>query len=543
MCCYSGDPEDDPLLTSELSISGSVVDDYGTVNGAIVRIQCTDRFTQTDSSGKFIFEGLNTNILVKLTAWAEGYYIAGGAEYPSGVDTILLHLIKIPVGDNPDYEWLSSYQTEGKAGNCENCHSESGGSLPFDEWILDAHSKSASNSRFLSMYLGSDVYGNQSPPTRFGYNRDYGYYPLPPKFDDTWFGPGYKLDFPSTQGNCAACHAPLLAVNNPYGIDPSILDGVAKEGINCDFCHKIWDVKLNEVTGLPNDNMPGVLSYDFRRPEDGHQFFAGPFDDVAPGEDTYREIQNESAYCAPCHYAKFWDVEIYTSYGEWLASPYSNTSAGQTCQDCHMPPGMTNRFATVLAGGNVRESSKIYSHLMPGARDENLLRNSVTMSVNASRNDNEVSATVEITNNKTGHHVPTDSPLRHLILLVEAVNENGNRLEQKSGSVLPDWCGIGDPNEGYYAKLPGKVYAKILEDSWSGYIPTAAYWNRTRIISDTRLAAFETDRTSFTFSDEYSGNITLCVSLLYRRAYKQLMDWKNWNEPDIVMVKETIEMN
>jgi hypothetical protein len=64
--------------------------------------------------------------------------------------------------------------------------------------------------------------------------------------------------------------------------------------------------------------MPGVLSFEFRRPPDDHQFFAGPYDDVGfvGSEDTYSSLQTESALCAPCHFGTFWDTTIYNSFGE-----------------------------------------------------------------------------------------------------------------------------------------------------------------------------------------------------------------------------------
>jgi hypothetical protein len=109
---------------------------------------------------------------------------------------------------------------------------------------------------------------------------------------------------------------------------------VAAEAISCEFCHKIRDVNLDPQTGLPFQNMPGVLSCQFRRPPQGHQFFAGPFDDVAPGEDTYSTLQIQSQFCAACHYGIFWEEVIYDSFGEWLRSPYSSPDNGQTCPGC-----------------------------------------------------------------------------------------------------------------------------------------------------------------------------------------------------------------
>jgi len=531
-----------PVDGGELSISGFVFDSNGSVEDAVVRIQCTEISARTDSFGYFLINGLNTDGKFRLTAWAYGYYIAGGKRYLAGTDSVEFKLTPLLEGDNPDYKWLSSYSSQNNELNCENCHSGSNESLPFDEWIRDAHSQSAGNIRFLNMYLGTDVIGNKSPLTRFGYNRDYGKFPLPPDYDHTWFGPGYKLDFPDTEGNCATCHTPLTAINDPYGTDPSELDGAAAEGINCDFCHKIWDVKLNPENGLPFENRPGILSYEFKRPFNGHQFFAGPFDDVAPGEDTYTPIQKESAYCAPCHFGKFWEVEIYNSYGEWLESPYSDPETGQTCQDCHMPPGLNDHFASIDAGGNIRESSKIHSHLMPGTRDEKLLRNALSLNATAVRKEGEIRVQIEITNDKTGHHVPTDSPLRHLILIVEARDSKGNMLNQNSGPIIPEWCGVGDQEQGNYSGYPGKVYAKILKDSWTGLQPTAAYWNKIQLISDNRIAANQTDYSSFTFNDSPSNSVDINIKLIYRRAYKQLMDSKGWTDPDIIMVERLIRL-
>jgi len=41
-------------------------------------------------------------------------------------------------------------------------------------------------------------------------------------------------------------------------------------------------------------------------------------------------------------------------------------------------------------------------------------------------------------------------------------------LLQLEGPTIPQWCGTGDPNQGYYAGLAGTAYAKILEQLWTG---------------------------------------------------------------------------
>ncbi len=305
----------------------------------------------------------------------------------------------------------------------------------------------------------------------------------------------------------------------------------------CDFCHKIWDVKLDPSTGLPYPNTPGVLSYEFRRPFEGHQFFAGPFDDVAPGEDTYSAIQTESAFCAPCHFAVFWDTTMYNSYGEWLTSSYSEPETGQTCQDCHMPQLGATQFATDDAGGLTRDPITIFSHRMLGALDQDFLQNALEMRVETEHGDGYLQVAVSLFNDNTGHKIPTDSPLRHMLLVVEALDEDGNLLTLENGPTLPPWAGEGEPDKGYYAGLPGKGYALILQELWTEISPSGAYWNPTRVVEDTRLEPFEEDFSIYRFSVPEGGAMQVHVKLLLRRAFIEMMDQKGWTDPDIIMAE------
>jgi len=532
------------------SIRGVVVDSAGRpVAGATVRLQATALSTVADAEGRFTLTGMQPGRAVRLTAWASGYYNGGGKDdiLPGATDVKIV-LPAHAGADAPGYAWLSAFSSAGYAGsgengNCQNCHADPvdpTSDLPFDEWSRDAHAGAARNPRFLSMFLGTDLAGDQSPLTRYGLDRDYGRIPLRPDPSQPYYGPGYKLDFPDTNGNCAACHAPAAGVNAPYGTDPAGATAVGAEGVTCDFCHKVWGVHLDQSTGLPSLNMPGVLSFEFRRPPAGHQFFAGPFDDVAPFEDTYSPIQRQSQFCAPCHFGAFWDTQIYNSFGEWLASPYSEASTGKTCQDCHMPSGKADVFARPDKGGLERDPATIVSHLMPGASSADLLGNAVSMRVSAVREKGSLIVAVTLTNDKAGHDVPTDSPLRQMILLVSAVDAQGRALAFLDGPRVPEWGGVGDPAGGDYAGLPGEGFAKILAELWTDVSPTGAYWNPTRIASDNRLAPFQSDVSRYTFALPAEGEAVVRISLLYRRAFKELMDQKGWDVPDIVMGQETI---
>ncbi|MGD8621861.1 MAG: hypothetical protein PVH60_07915 [Anaerolineales bacterium] len=544
----SAQPTQSATPTSRMdTISGVVMDEKGPVSGAVVRVQTTASYAVSDEQGRFTLlledpmaEDLN------LTGWAKGYFCSGPFVASAGDHDVVVQLTHHSDEDNPDYQWLPSrfYPGEGENQGCAECHSREGTdfsfSLPVDEWLLDAHSQSATNARFLTMYNGTDLQGNQSPLTRKGSSRDYGSFPLPPDPSKPYYGPGYKLDFPDSAGNCASCHTPAAAVNDPYNTDPNNLSGVEAEGMPCDFCHKVWDVKLDPNTQMPNPNYPGVLSIEFLRPHEGHQFFAGPLDDVAPGEDTYSAIQDESAYCAACHFGVFWDITIYNSYGEWLESPYSDPETGQTCQDCHMPPTGATQFATTEAGGLVRDPDQIFSHRMPGALDRELLEDALDMQVIAAREGDILRVTVTLYNDNTGHKIPTDSPLRHMLLVVEASNDAGEPLTQIEGPVLPSWAGEGSPARGYYAGQPGKGYALILQEIWTEISPSGAYWNPTRVVEDTRLQPFQEDFSQYEFQISYAGDVQVRVRLLLRRAFIEMMDQKGWSDSDILMTEEVL---
>jgi hypothetical protein len=522
-------------------VSGIVVGSDGPQAGAIVRIQTTNRFTTTDASGRFELDVSNLDSFpLDLTAWADGYFCSGPVTAHAGEKELRIDLKPHHRGDNPDYQWLSAEHQidEGEDRGCVACHSRSNDlsfSLPFDEWRSDAHSASARNPRFLSMYLGTDLDKRKSPTTRYFHDRDYGTKPLPPDADKPYHGPGYKLDFPDTAGNCATCHVPVAAVDAPYQADPAAASGVAAEGVTCDLCHKVSGIISDPDSGLPYPNRTGVMSMRFQRPPESHQFFAGPFDDVAPGEDTYSPLQRESLFCAPCHFATFWGTEIYGSFREWLESPFSDPRTGKTCQECHMPATGADYFARPDKGGRHRPDILIRGHYMPGANDENLLRKAVSMNLKARREQDEIEVTVEIINDQTGHHVPTDSPLRHLILIVNATGKDGKRIKQIAGPTLPDWTGKGDPSAGNYAGQPGKVFAKVLREEWTHIEPSGAYWNPTRIVSDNRIPAGTSDSTTVAFKTDGEQSITIKAKLYFRRAFRKLMVQKGWTAPDILM--------
>ena len=204
-------------------------------------------------------------------------------------------------------------------------------------------------------------------------------------------------------------------------------------------------------------------------------------------------------------------VLVYSSLAEWQASQYSQPGTTKSCQNCHMPPVASQRFVFPEKGGQARDYYVVQSNRMRGARDEAFMKNAVTMTATDQVNGNQIQVDVRITNDKTGHSVPTDSPLREVLLVVTAKDANGQILGLASGTKLPDWAGN-------YAGQPGKTFAKVLQDQWTKELPTGAIWRPVKIVEDTRLTAGVTDQTRDTFKAAGGKIATLDVQLIYRRA-------------------------
>ena len=185
-----------------------------------------------------------------------------------------------------------------------------------------------------------------------------------------------------------------------------------------------------------------------------------------------------------------------------------------------------------------RDPATIFSHQMPGATDGDLLQHTAELSLTTGHTADRVMVTVDVTNTLAGHHIPTDSPLRQILLVVEATDSQDNELQLVEGPILPKWAGD-------LAGQPGVYFAKILQELWTEVMPTGAYWNPTRVVEDTRLPALETHTSSYTFAipsaiDE--DTISIEAHLYFRRAFYDLVQQKNWDVPDIQMEQIATEI-
>ena len=161
---------------------------------------------------------------------------------------------------------------------------------------------------------------------------------------------------------------------------------------------------------------------------------------------------------------------------------------------------------------------------------------------------NTLDFTVNVTNTKAGHKFPTDSPLRHLILVVDARDRSGTPLILVGGDRIPNWAGPGPNTSTEYARrledagvedyggLPGETFANLLVEEETNLSPGMAYWNETKLASsnsDTRLWPFTPDPSFYSFAMPDAGDVTINVKLMYRFAFFDLMAWQEWlDQPD-----------
>jgi len=550
-----------PTSTSNIPETGPVIVKIANtdqkVDKAVVRMVGTDYADDFDqnilslptcSKGEYI------------SAWAQGYYIltfpcVDGLTVPYTVE-----LERFSQGDNSNYAWLN-------AGSCQTCHAGSSPNLgEYNQWINDGHSKAFVSTYFSTTYMGTDVSGRPSQQIQWTILEDgQKIYPLidPMKPD---YGAGYRLDYPVSNGNCAFCHVPAGAPGTLQEMNLAGLIGLSHgstlptetEGVTCDICHKVTDVLVEKNSRLPYDDRPGVLSMSLLRPFSPEQFNFGPLAYEStldnPSKATCFPVFGESKFCAACHYARFANTLIYGSYKEWLDSPYSNPANTnyRTCQDCHMreetdPANPIPAHREACSDAN-RESQN-YSHNMmkygldtanPTRQIPTIVQGAAKVSLAPVLANGQIHVTVTVQNTGAGHKFPTDSPLRHLILLIKAEDWRGSPLTQSGGPTVPVWAA---PDLAGYG---GQIFAHLLKDKDTNLAPSFAYWNPVEPAwdgADTRLVPGVPVQTVYSFAAPYDRSAKITARLIYRKAFKNVVDKKGWplSDLDVEVTSTSVE--
>jgi MYXO-CTERM domain-containing protein len=326
-------------------------------------------------------------------------------------------------------------------------------------------------------------------------------------------------------------------------------------GVSCDMCHSIADIDLS------NPNFPGIFPdvVTLTRPENnGWVVMYGALGDVTYEQTGWMRAayqpQLKSEVCAACHQDAndpnedhSFDVDPLPplkpaiisepTYVEWLDTRYADPEdeLHAECVDCHM--AATNAGAACDRVTLGRPDGDVRSHRILGTTAE-FLENALSVTMEADIVGDSVEVKVEITNDQTGHHVPTGVTIRNMILLVEASQaSDGEPLEHTGSTVIhnlggcepssaPGEC-LAAPDQGYYGGLPGRLYGKI-NISEAGGSPTF-FTDAVAIVDDNRIAALATDTTNYSFAvPADSGDLEVRARVIYRRSWRALVDGKDW---------------
>jgi CarboxypepD_reg-like domain/Cytochrome c554 and c-prime len=502
-----------PVLTAQSGVSGQVFDanTLQPLQGVKVTWQATTETTISDQNGLFSLPAAQGTNIVIVGALREFYY--GSVTTTTPATGVTLYLEPVAHGNDPNYSFMEPMM-------CATCHPDQ-----YEQWNGSPMAKAGSNTWVYDIYDGTGTAGGMGG---FVYTRD----------------SIHAGSHPNSE--CASCHQPEPWVEN-FGKPLDRLSNLSNgslHGISCEVCHKISDVDETK-TNYPGI-WPGIVTID--RPASPlvqHQVTYGVLGDVSyESPMMMRPSYNPELVaetCAACHQDKNdpdgdYDFEEANgvisepTYLEWKASPYSDPSSPMyaSCVDCHMPA-----FGAIHAGDAdgydepVRDPSTIRSHNILGTTPE-YLENAVELFVDSTRDATGVDVTVEVLNSLTGHTVPTGVTVRNMVLLVEAVRvSDGQTLAHLGNQTIHALGGFGNPAQGYYAGLPGKLYAKHNEDA-NGNGPTF-YTDAAAIRWDTRIPALASDVTNYRFdAPAGTGEVEIRTRLIYRRCFRFLVDAKQW---------------
>ena len=522
---------------NKTTIRGRVTSVYGPVQHARVRIPGEEKYVLTDRRGEYRLQPAHVHFQgVRITAGKEGWFNNARFAGPLG-RTQDIYLNPIYLNDNPDYRFISPV-------TCSRCHTKL-----TRYWDQSKMAHTTSNPKVLDMLYGTDAFQRKNAQ------------------------PGYRLDHPNSNGNCAVCHAPSAAVSSPWSQDlRSVLQSPRTEwdGISCDYCHKIQKV-------FPDKTKPSRMAPIFERQFSsiGNSILVfGPYDDVVvpPMAASYSSVFDKGQFCAACHghfkpigKGKKWDhakvyspsewkgfglkddtiLPIQTTYQEWKhwqdQLSLTDPNKGKKCQDCHMSwrKDMLPYDNYVVDGaarrmwGTYRSPENIHPHQFDGGT-QTQLKTALSMEIDGKITGKKLDINVYITNTNGGHWVPTGETMRSIMLVLNVADSNGKPLKMVKGERLPEWTGKGNVAAGNYAGLPGSVFARVLQDD-KGHL-NVPFWRATSIASDTRIRP----KTAVTLSYEFllknpEDEPTAEAKLIYRPVIRPWVKSKSWHAEDILI--------
>jgi len=271
---------------------------------------------------------------------------------------------------------------------------------------------------------------------------------------------------------CLGCHSPI-------GVQTGDLDLVKKvswEGITCDYCHSVQDVSTTGTNPKARVEFSLVKS--------------GPYKDaVSPVHGTrYSPVHTSSLVCITCHeYKNPQGLPVLTTYSEWQATSYGK--ADEDCQTCHM----YSVQGKVVDPRVLPSNATLNLHQIPGGHSIEQLNKAIKAALTVAREGDQVRVVVKLTNQGAGHYVPTGSPLRQLILEVNAESYAGQRFSEQ------------------------RVYRRTVADATGKVVNSEplVFVKGAKVLTDTRLAPKETKTETFTFPMRRGSQARVVASFYY----------------------------
>jgi len=211
-----------------------------------------------------------------------------------------------------------------------------------------------------------------------------------------------------------------------------------------------------------------------------------------------------------------------STFSEWQA--FQALGNQQTCIDCHMPYTEDTAFCALVL--EERRPGTIRNHHIRGTSAP-FLENALSLDVDETVGFGQYRLDVTVTNDMTGHAVPTGVMVRNVILVILARDGEGLLLPLAQGDLVDEVGGFGDVLEGNYAGMPGQAFYRNMSN---GVDERVFYTEAQSIVSDTRIQPGQSYGGSFVFNLGAAGPrmIDTEVKLIYRRAYRPLVLTKGW---------------
>ena len=298
------------------------------------------------------------------------------------------------------------------AAACGACHSR-----VYDEWSESWMARSFSNATFQAIY----AYRTESD----------------------------KQNATTTAQGCLRCHAPLGFLSQ----DVSGERAETKEGVSCDFCHRVVEVDERSahlhVAELSTD---GAIY--------------GPTAGIdSPAHPTRQStVFADSSLCALCHVDRSADgIPLEHTFAEWKGSEFARRGIG--CADCHMP--QKEGPATDVPGLTQRRSTHASHRFHGGHANSPMLQAAARVEVLSADASRELQ--ISVRNSSVGHNFPSNGAhLAALALEIEIIGPDGSVLRREVRSYRSLWSNTFGSLDSRGQEAAGDITVTAARDTTLG---------------------------------------------------------------------------